>query len=336
MRDVNLSCRSTSNQWHFCRRNKPCSKGKRTCVTLNIQTHRVGHKGTKMHACQLGIIAVARRRAVVVQEASRGWDARELSRGYLPLGLHRTAAGVSLVFLAHVRRRGLCRRRRRCQRRRRYPICTQRHLERSWRRRRPRSGGMASSSPLCLLRAVNTQTGNAFPHTTDAVLSSLTTPQVNGRKDFETCPLQHLLHSSQAVGSLLRGISHQRRVEKAKGSALLLCVGELVESISTRLHLSFHLRVLLALHPGSFDANRAALEAAVASAAAAAATTPAPILVRRRVTRDVHARGVAAVGGAAELVTLPQYAPSRDPLAVRHVRLEFTRLVDDLVLIAVR
>jgi len=289
-----------------------------------------------MHACPLGTIAVARRLAVVVQEASHGRYAHALSRGYLPLGLHRAAAGVSLVFLAHVRRRGLGRKRRRCRRRCRYPICTQRRRALSRCRRRPRSGRMASSSSRRLLRAVDIQTSKAYPHTSDGVFSSLTTPQVNGRKHLQTRTLQHFLSSSQAIGSRLCGMPHQKRVEKEKGSAILRCVGELVESISTRLHLSFHPQVLLALHLGSFDANRAALEAAVASAAVAAATTPTLILVRRRVTRDVHARGVAAVGGAAERVTLPQYAPSRDPLAVRDLRIEFTRLVDDRVLIAVR
>jgi len=156
---------------------------------------------------------------------------------------------------------------------------------------------------------------------------------MNGRRARQTCTLKHLLRNGQAVPSRFRGVPHQWNVKNAKGSALILHVRHLAEGLSTVLDLSVHPDVVLSLRLCSFDANTATLEAAVASAAAAAAATR--VVVRQRVAKNDDCRGVAAVGGAAELVTLPQYAPTRHPLAVCDLGLAFASFVVALVLVSV-
>jgi len=173
-----------------------------------MQSHHVPHTGKKLQVSLLGVIFFICRLALLVQEASRGRGACELSHGCLPLGLHRAAGGGSLLLLAHARHRGLGRRRR-CQSRCRCLIPTRQRRQRSWHRRRPRSGGRASSSPRRLRRAANTQTSNAASHTTDRVVSPITPRKINGRSARQNCTLKHLLRYGQAAPSRFRGVPHQ-------------------------------------------------------------------------------------------------------------------------------
>jgi len=130
-------------------------------------------------------------------------------------------------------------------------------------------------------------------------------------------------------------VPHQWRDKKAKGSALILRVRQLAAGLSTVLDLSVHLDVVFSLRLRSFDGKRPTLEAAVASAAAAAAAAATLVVVRRRVAKNGVCRGIAAVGGAAEIFTLLQYAPKSNPLAVCDLGLEFARCVIALVLVSV-
>ena len=180
---------------------------KETVVILNIQMHHVAHKGNKLQAPLLELIAVVGRLAVIVQLASRVWAAHKLSRDCPPLGLQQATASASLGLSTQVGRRSLGRRRR-SQSIARCPISTQRRRQRSSPRRRPRSCGRAGGRPHRHRRAVSTHTGNTVAHTADRVVSSLTSPHVSNRRARHACTLQHLLGNGQSVTSRLRVVPH--------------------------------------------------------------------------------------------------------------------------------